>query len=118
MKYFLIVGAAVFFSCQGGKKSGSETPSPLPECVQKIMDTLGKQEPPELPVKIEEYQYQGKTVYLFTADCCDQYDKLYDADCKYLCAPGGGFTGRGDGKCPDFTKEAKLVKELWTKPKK
>lgn len=120
MKYFLFLSSVLFFSCQGGKKSGSEgqpPASPLPECVQKLIDTLGKQEPPDLPIKVDEYLYKGNTVYLFTADCCDRYDLLFDGNCQHLCAPSGGFTGGGDNKCPDFEKEAKLVKELWRNPK-
>lgn len=43
---------------------------------------------------------EGQIVYLHMALCCDQFNKAYDADGRYLCAPSGGFTGRGDGRCP------------------
>ena len=42
----------------------------------------------------------GQIVYLHMAPCCDQFNKAYDADGRYLCAPSGGFTGQGDGRCP------------------
>lgn len=43
--------------------------------------------------------YAGGTAYLFVAPCCDQFNVLYDATGQRLCAPSGGFTGRGDGRC-------------------
>ena len=30
----------------------------------------------------------------------DDYDNLlFDDNCNYICAPSGGFSGAGDGKC-------------------
>ena len=43
--------------------------------------------------------YGGGSAYLFVAPCCDQFNVLYDATGQRLCAPSGGFTGRGDGRC-------------------
>ncbi len=56
-------------------------------------------DPPRL---IYRYTYRGRTVYYIPAQCCDQLSTLYDADGNVLCAPDGGLTGRGDGRCPDF----------------
>ena len=78
-----------------------------------MIDVQQKEIPPNAPVQIEEYVYKGKTVYLFTAQCCDQYNVLYDDSCKMICAPSGGFIGKGDGKCEDFLKMARLVKLIW-----
>ncbi|MEO6277899.1 DUF6970 domain-containing protein [Roseateles sp.] len=41
-----------------------------------------------------------RPVYLFTPLCCDQFNPLYDAEGRFICAPSGGFGGAGDGKCP------------------
>jgi hypothetical protein len=65
------------------------------------------------PAEVNEYLYQGKTVFLFSADCCDQFYELYDENCNLLCAPSGGFTGNGDGKCPDFSTQAKHIRLVW-----
>ncbi|MCE4557217.1 DUF6970 domain-containing protein [Roseateles cellulosilyticus] len=43
-----------------------------------------------------------RPVYLLQAPCCDQFNRLYDAEGRYICAPTGGFAGSGDGKCPDW----------------
>lgn len=42
----------------------------------------------------------NRPVYLFTPLCCDQFNPLYDAEGRFICAPSGGFGGVGDGKCP------------------
>lgn len=48
----------------------------------------------------------GRPVYLFTAPCCDIGNPLYDAEGRFICAPSGGFTGQGDGKCPAWVHDA------------
>lgn len=47
--------------------------------------------------------YKGETVYYYTSPCCDQYNHLYNRNGEIICAPDGGFSGQGDGKCPDFS---------------
>ena len=44
--------------------------------------------------------FNGTSLYLLNSPCCDFVNYLYTADGKVFCAPSGGFTGRGDGKCP------------------
>ena len=53
------------------------------------------------PQSIWRHEYKGQTVYYVPAQCCDQFSTLYDADGNIICAPDGGYTGRGDGLCPD-----------------
>ncbi|GAB3826896.1 DUF6970 domain-containing protein [Hymenobacter jeollabukensis] len=64
-------------------------------------------------IRILSYQYQGQTVYYETSPCCDQFTTLYDAKGNVLCAPDGGITGRGDGKCPDFEKNRTAEQLVW-----
>ena len=44
--------------------------------------------------------YGGNSAYLIPSPCCDKFDYFYDSRGVILCAPSGGFTGRGDGICP------------------
>ena len=44
--------------------------------------------------------FDGAPLYLIRSPCCDLFDYLYTSEGKTFCAPSGGFTGRGDGKCP------------------
>jgi hypothetical protein len=65
------------------------------------------------PAEINEYEYNGQRVFLVTADCCDQFITLIDDKCNYICAPSGGITGNGDGKCKDFLRKAKHIRRVW-----
>jgi hypothetical protein len=85
----------------------------LPSCIQQKIDSIKKQPKWNPPAEVDEYVYNGKTVYLFSADCCDQYYVVYDAQCNYVCAPSGGMTGKGDLKCEDFNTAAKLTRIVW-----
>jgi hypothetical protein len=111
--------ALAFISGCCGAKESSAGPSlndSLPACVRARLNEMEKNKL-SLPVKIDEYEWKGKTTYLFTADCCDQYNSLYDDGCKLICAPSGGISGAGDRKCPEFKNEARHLRVLWTKPK-
>jgi hypothetical protein len=91
--------------------------SGIPSCVQARIDEIKKEARWNPPAEVNEYLYKGKKVYLFTADCCDQFISLVDASCKTLCAPSGGITGGGDGKCPEFYDEAKHLRLVWKDPR-
>jgi hypothetical protein len=60
-----------------------------------------------------ELPYRGATAYLVTAACCDQFNPLYDARGVVICHPSGGFTGRGDGKCPAPLPPDAARREVW-----
>jgi len=64
-----------------------------------------------------EYEYKGEKVYYVTMPCCDFYNEVYDSNCNLLGHPDGGFTGKGDGKLPDFNTEKKKEKIVWEQPK-
>lgn len=85
----------------------------LPECLKIKIEQIKSQKKWNPPAQIHEYIYNGRTVYLISADCCDQYDTLVDSNCQYICAPGGGIANMGDGKCTDFYKMAKYVRVVW-----
>lgn len=90
----------------------------LPPCIQRRIDSLRNQPVQNPPAFVEEYMYQDMRIFVFSAPCCDNFSSAYDSDCNYVCAPSGGFTGRGDGKCPGFQKEAKLIRVVWKDDRK
>lgn len=47
----------------------------------------------------------GQPVYLFISGCCDQFNRLYDGEGRFICAPSGGIAGSGDGRCPAWVQE-------------
>lgn len=85
----------------------------VPSCIQQKIDTIKAQPKWNPPAQVIEYKYGGKTVYLFSANCCDQYNVVYDSNCNYVCAPSGGMTGKGDRKCAGFDSSATLVRVVW-----
>jgi len=85
----------------------------LPKCIKAKIDSFKKKEAHEKPQRVVEYTYKGKKVYYVVMPCCDFFSEVYDANCKFLGSPDGGFTGKGDGKLPDFFTEAKNAKLIW-----
>ena len=89
----------------------------LPKCIKNKIDSFKLKEAHEKPQRVIEYVYKGKKVYYVVMPCCDFYNEVYDAKCNFLGAPDGGFTGKGDGKLPDFFTEVKSEKLVWGTPK-
>ncbi len=85
----------------------------LPTCIKNKIDSFKVAQKHEQPQKIVEYLYKGKKVYYVVMPCCDFFNEVYDDKCKLLGSPDGGFTGKGDGKLPDFFKEVSKEKILW-----
>ena len=57
-------------------------------------------------VEIWQYEYEGKTVFYLPfarTHCCDALSMVYDSQGTVICMPEGGITGKGDGRCPDFS---------------
>lgn len=98
------------------KGESAVTKDSVPPCIRAKIDSFARLQPHEQPQSVVEYQYKGKKVYYVAMPCCDFFNNVYDADCKLLGSPDGGFTGRGDGSLPGFSKEATAVKQIW-KPK-
>ncbi|CAF2914555.1 unnamed protein product [Rotaria sp. Silwood2] len=94
--------------------SFSSVKSELPACFQgKFRPIEG---PPALDAytQINIYLYHGRKTYLvIPAFTYNQMISLFDEDCNYICAPFGGFTGLGDGKCVDFKRDAKPSGTIW-----
>ena len=95
-----------------------DRPVNCPSCIQEWINTVKKQSTWNPPAEVNEYFYNGKTVYLLSANCCDQYVTLVDSFCNYLCAPSGGITGGGDHKCTDFYSKAKFIRLVWKDERK
>ena len=47
-------------------------------------------------------------IYISKKNCYDCYESgLYTQNKRSICVPDGGFSGRGNGECPDFLEEKK-----------
>lgn len=85
----------------------------IPACILQKIEAIKKEPKWNPPAEVREYDYNGKRVFFFSSNCCDQYNAVYDADCNYVCAPSGGLTGKGDRKCEDFLSKATEVRVVW-----
>jgi hypothetical protein len=108
MKYIFLLLVLPLMSEKCNKSKGS-----IPVCIQQKIDAIKKEPRWNPPAEVNEYEYMGRKVYLFSSPCCDQYNRLYDSDCQVICAPSGGYTGKGDQKCADFAEKAKHVRLVW-----
>ena len=85
----------------------------IPACIQQRIEEIKKETVWNPPAEVYEYEYNGKTVFYISSDCCDHFNTVIDENCNPVCAPSGGITGKGDGKCPDFNSMAKKVRVVW-----
>jgi hypothetical protein len=89
-----------------------------PGWVNNLVATFQKDPVGNPPQSIWQYEFKGQTVYYVPAQCCDLYSSLYNAAGDVICAPDGGLTGHGDGRCPDFFQVRGSEKLIWQDSRK
>lgn len=109
-KAFLLI-AVITVVCSSFSKNIAKPV--LPACIKQKIEAFKKMEKHEQPQNVKEYEYKGKKVYYVTMPCCDFFNELYDSSCNLLGHPDGGFTGKGDGKLPDFNEKKTKEKIIW-----
>jgi hypothetical protein len=108
-KVFLLV-LALSAACATEQPVKSE---PVPDWLAGLIQQLEHPPATNPPAFIARYDYHGQVVYYVAPRCCDIPSTLYDAVGTVLCAPDGGLTGAGDGRCPDFIAQKSNEKILW-----
>ena len=111
MKSVTLIAIAAFVVLSGCSHSTSVEKNP--DWVDRLVTKYANEPVGNPPQSIWRYEYKGQTVYYIPPQCCDQYSILYDERSAILCAPDGGITGRGDGRCSDFFTERKNEKLIW-----
>ncbi|MEO5647135.1 MAG: hypothetical protein ABIQ56_02170 [Chitinophagaceae bacterium] len=84
-----------------------------PTCISEMIRQFQQEARQNPPRSVSEFDFRGNTVYYVPAVCCDQMSAVYDSLCKYMGAPDGGLTGKGDGKIPGFRDSAKNERMIW-----
>lgn len=105
----LLIGIVFLSACNKGDLP-EET---LPECIAAKIKILQAEDVWNPPASIWQYEYNGQVVYFIPQHCCDMQSILLDGNCKTVCIPDGGITGKGDGTCPDFFSSRKNEKLIW-----
>jgi hypothetical protein len=112
---FLIIIIIIIFQagCSQATQSGN------PAWIDQLIKKIASEPVANPPQSIWRYEYNGQVVYFVPAHCCDITSVVYDGDGNVLCAPDGGITGKGDGRCTDFfsgrTNEQLIWKESRTR---
>jgi hypothetical protein len=89
------------------------TQSNNPAWVNELIEQFERDPVGNPPQSIWRYEYDGQTMYYVPPQCCDQFSSLYDAGGNVICAPDGGLTGQGDGRCPDFFEKRTHEQLIW-----
>jgi hypothetical protein len=110
MKVIFVIIAGLIILLAGCSKP---TQSANPAWVDKLIKQYESDPVGNPPQSIWSYDYNGQTAYFVPAQCCDQYSTLYDANGVVICAPDGGFSGKGDGKCADFVSKSSNGQLIW-----
>ena len=83
----------------------------VPSCIKAMIEEFKSQPVQNPPIEVWQWiKDDGEVFYYVTSPCCDQYNYVHNTDCEQVCAPSGGYTGKGDGKCPDL--EENVVQNL------
>jgi hypothetical protein len=108
----------IFFACVAIsiKVGGQE----LPPFVSELIETYEAETDGLVsPVEIWQYEYEGERVFylpLARSYCCDIPSVLYSVRGELICRPDGGFTGDGDGRCPNFVARQAAGVLVWRGP--
>ncbi len=114
----LLLVIPLMVSCNNkGKQNTTASRDSIPSCIRQQIIAFENKTAQNPPIQIDEYIYNGKRVFFFTADCCDQFNTLYDENCNVICSPSGGIEGGGDHKCEGFFNAAKPKGPVWKKTK-
>ena len=94
----IIIVLIIFNTCCDKRELDSE----IPACIEEEIEIFKNSAVKEPSAQVWKWQVDDKTYYYIPSECCDQFNFLYDENCQIICAPDGGFSGAGDGNCPDF----------------
>ena len=113
---FVTCSFALLVACSAGPSAAADTAADAPvACVQDVISMGSSASPGNPAYSVFECSYRGATAYYVPAQCCDQFSVLFDASCEVICAPDGGITGGGDGRCADFDSATCTL--LWRDPR-
>jgi len=117
MKARIALSALLISATAGCSDFGSPVPTGNPPWLDQLILQFESAPIGNPPRAIWKYHFHGQTVYYTPPQCCDQFSVLYDSTGAVLCAPDGGFTGAGDGRCPDFFQKRTDETLVWMDPR-
>jgi len=111
---FVRLGVSAVLALLGAGLGSTVAAQDLPRFLQELI-ARKEASPSRSFDKIWRYQYNGETVYYIPASplFSDSSSQLYDSAGELICKPDGGYTGRGDGRCPDFLEARSKGQLVW-----
>lgn len=111
----IITGAVILMMLTTIGCDRLDMPDGTPPCITRMAKTLRGEAVRNPPAMIIEFTLKnGGKYYYVPPYCCDMFSALYDSECNYVCAPDGGFSGQGDGHCPDnILNNIQSSKVIW-----
>ena len=107
MKYLFLIGLILFVFVSGCVQN---IPVNEPEWIREYIKENS-------PLWVSKCEYKNATVYYIPSSCCDQFNYLYNENGEKICAPDGGLTGNGDGRCSDFSiDDNQNCRFIWQDP--
>jgi hypothetical protein len=108
-------------SCAEGQRRSPTPPDPpssasLPEWLRMKIGQFQALPADRAPLGVWRITHNGRPAFYLHSACCDQYNPLFSAEGSEICNPSGGFTGRGDGKCPQPMDRGTKATLIWTHP--
>src|SRR6478735_3990164 len=111
IKFFLMlfISCMMVIGCNKQKVARN-----TPRCIKKEIESFAKTECND-GVKVDEYMFQTKYVYLFDPGNCgaDMSSQVLDSDCRTL-GQLGGITGNTKINGEEFSN-AKFIRNIWKK---
>ncbi|MFK7885768.1 MAG: hypothetical protein AB8G16_02795 [Gammaproteobacteria bacterium] len=92
-------------------------PTAEPDWLATLVSEIQAQAVTNPPSLIVGGDYGGTPVYYRAPYCCDIPGTVYSVEGSVICTADGGFTGKGDGRCPDFWATLKDCAVVWTDPR-
>ncbi len=103
IRWFATLAVVLLAACGGATPTPPPAQGPEPDfVVRESLHAVGTVSRQALAGMTRYQGPDGQPVYLSMPPCCDLFTKLYDADGRFICAPSGGLTGQGDGRCPGW----------------
>jgi hypothetical protein len=119
-KTAIIVAMIMLTACSPQAASGTDAGEPAaaksgnhPAWIKSLISEYESQPIANPQREIIRYKLDGKIVYYVPPICCDIPSQLFSEEGKLMCYPGGGFTGRGDDRCPTFHKLKREEQLVW-----
>jgi len=110
----MLLALGLISACATERAAGAE---PRPKWLTALIEDLEKEPVANPPALVARYEYKGQVVYYLPPRCCDIWSNVYDDAGAIICHADGGFSGDGDGRCPDFFALRTGGKILWRDPR-